>query len=421
MVDFTLSPTEKTIQQAARSFAATHLSGAKAAYSLIPSHAERFQSTRPIYHAAVLAGLIKGQIPTPLGGTSGSLLEAALLVEELYAVEPGASLTILGTGLGLTPLVLAFRPEVAEFLEPFLKGEGEPLASLVFSEPGGVANWLEEGAPGLQTTAYLDGEEWVLNGEKVWATNSAGWDFKGADLGCVVCRCTHPDIPASASPADRIMILLVTAADIARGEEGVFEVLGHQQMAGHTASSGPHVKYTNLRIPKKNLLCSPGTGAQIVTSTFEISACLVGAMGVGLQRAIFDAALSFSRTSRGGTTPIGHRQSVADLLIDIKMRTETSRYLTWSAAHHLSTSQGKNRELALEAKIYCSDAAVKSAVDAVNLVGVSAYDLKQPFSELLNDAMVLPIFDGGNVGIRRRALQGIFMGEGYEAWATCYE
>lgn len=138
MVDFTLSPSEQGVQQVARAFATKHLAGAKKAYSQLPSHKERFQSIKPIYHEAVLAGLIKGQIPTPLGGTSGSLIEAAILVEEMYAVEPAASLTIFGTGLGLTPLVLAFRPELAGFLEPFLGGEGAPLASLVFSEPGGV-------------------------------------------------------------------------------------------------------------------------------------------------------------------------------------------------------------------------------------------------------------------------------------------
>ncbi len=140
MVDFTLSTSEKAVREAARAFATAHLAGAKKAYSAIASHKERFQSIRPIYHEAVRAGLIKGQVPTPIGGTSGSLVEAAILVEEMYAVEAGASLTIFGTGLGLTPLALAYRPELGEFLEPFLSGEGAPLASLVFSEPGGVVS-----------------------------------------------------------------------------------------------------------------------------------------------------------------------------------------------------------------------------------------------------------------------------------------
>lgn len=81
--------------------------------------------------------------------------------------EPAVSLTIFSTGLGLTPMNLTGKPEHQGFLAPFLSGEGEPLASLVFSEPGGVANYLEEGAPGLATTAMLEGDEWVLNGEKV--------------------------------------------------------------------------------------------------------------------------------------------------------------------------------------------------------------------------------------------------------------
>ena len=94
-------------------------------------------------------------------------MEAAILVEEMYSVEPATSLTIFATGLGLTPLLLAGAPRHREFLSPFLSGEGEPLATLAFSEPGGVANYLEKGAPGLQTTATLEGEEWILNGEKV--------------------------------------------------------------------------------------------------------------------------------------------------------------------------------------------------------------------------------------------------------------
>lgn len=100
---------------------------------------------------------------------------------------------------------------------------------------------------------------------------------------------------------------------------------------------------------------------------------LVGAMGTGIQRAVFDAALQFSRDPRGGTIPIGQRQSVADRLIDIKMRTETSRLLTWKAAHCLLAGPGEpaqRREPALLAKIYASDASVQSCIDAINAVGV---------------------------------------------------
>ncbi len=166
-VDFHLSPPEEGIRKAAAGFAAGPLKDAKKTYMQYQHHHERFQSTRPIYHQAVAGGMIKGLIHPHLGGAGGSLVEACLLVEEMYRVEPAMSLTIFSTGLGLTPMNLTGKPEHKEFLEPFLSGQGEPLASMVFSEPGGVANWLEKGAPGLNTTATLEGDEWVLNGEKV--------------------------------------------------------------------------------------------------------------------------------------------------------------------------------------------------------------------------------------------------------------
>ena len=166
-VDFHLSPAEEAIRKAAAGFAAGPLKDAKKDYMKYQQHHERFQSTKPIYEQAVQGGLIKGQIIPTLGGAGGSLVEIILLVEEMYRIEPAVSLTIFSTGLGLIPMNLAAKPEHKEFLAPFLSGEGAPLASMVFSEPGGVANYLEKGAPGLNTTATLEGDTWTINGEKV--------------------------------------------------------------------------------------------------------------------------------------------------------------------------------------------------------------------------------------------------------------
>ncbi|MCJ1398432.1 hypothetical protein MMC11_001630 [Xylographa trunciseda] len=370
-VDFHLSPVEQGVRSAAAAFAAGPLKDAKKTYMKYQHHHERFQSTRPIYQQAVAGGLIKGQIGPHFGGSGGTLIEAAILVEEMYTVEPSASLTIFSTGLGLTPINLAGKPEHKEFLAPFLSGEGAPLASMVFSEPGGVANYLEKGAPGLLTTATLEGDEWVLNGEKIWATNSAGWDFEGADLQCVVCRTTTP---SSDEPADAIMILLVTINDIKRNAPGAFKLLRQVSTAGHTACSGPHIKYTNLRVPAKNVLCPPGTGASVVSGAFDCTAVLVGAMSVGIMRAAFDAALAFAKgDNRRGASELLTRQAVADLLSGIKMQTEACRALTWKAANCLENGPGDynaRRELALAAKIYCSDTCTKAVTEAINVVGM---------------------------------------------------
>jgi nitroalkane oxidase len=171
MIDFTLTPEQQAVRSFIRSFANTHLKNARSLYDPLIPHAKwssRFQSTQPIYRAAVEAGLIKAQIPVALGGTGGSLNDAAIVVEELYSVETSASLTILGTGLGLTPLIMAGSPDQQKkFFAPFLSGEGTPLGSLIFSEPAGSANFAEAGGPGFGTTAREDGNDYVINGEKV--------------------------------------------------------------------------------------------------------------------------------------------------------------------------------------------------------------------------------------------------------------
>ncbi|KAL2006072.1 hypothetical protein VTN00DRAFT_9726 [Thermoascus crustaceus] len=427
MIDFHLTGEQRQLQQNARAFAQGPLASARETYSHLPDQRSRFRSTRSTYRQAVEAGLIKGQIPTELGGTRSSFVDAAILLEEFYAVETSVALTIAGTGLGLTPLILAGSAQQHErFLKPFLSGEGEPLASLVHSEPGGTANWLEKGGKGLQTTARKEGRYWVINGEKLWTTNSGGWDGKGADLQCVVCRYSQDNSPQdpSADPSAAILILIVTPKVIAQNEPGAYTVLHDSELTGLTATSGPHSRFMNLRVPEANLLASPGTGASVVEQAFGTSAALVGALSVGIMRAAFESALQFAKTdSRRGAVPLLQRQSVADLLIDIKMRADTSRLLTWKALHGLQHGPGDFRarlELCLQAKIFSADNAVRCVEDAMKAVGITSYTKDQPFPRLLNDAMCLPLFDGGNIGIRRRQLEKIFQDDGYEPWAAFY-
>ena len=168
MIDFRLSESQTQQREGAKAFAQKVLKDANKVYSKHVDQNARFRSIRPLYRTAVAGGMIKGQVPVPLGGTCASLLDAAITLEELYATDPSVTLTVAATGLGLTPLLMSGHAEhQKKYLVPFLRDEGEPLASLVHSEPGGTANWLEKGGKGLQTTAKKDGAHWVINGEKV--------------------------------------------------------------------------------------------------------------------------------------------------------------------------------------------------------------------------------------------------------------
>ncbi|KAF2796546.1 putative acyl-CoA dehydrogenase [Melanomma pulvis-pyrius CBS 109.77] len=428
MVDFTLSPEQKDLRAGAKAFAENVLATAPSLYQHLPDQRTRFEATLPIYRAAVSAGLIKGQVPLPLGGTAGSLIDAAIVSEEFHAVEPGASLTVLGTGLGLTPLILAgSKVQHEKFLKPFLSTVGEPIAALVHSEPGGTANWLEKGGPGLQTTAYQDGDEWVVDGEKLWTTNSSGWDQKGATLQCVACRHSRPGEPQNPSddPASNILILIITREDIAANSPTAYAILADPEIAGYKSTVGPHTRFTSFRVPSSQLLAAPGHGAAVIEQTFGTSGALVAAFSVGIMRAAFEAALKFCKEDkRGGTVPVIQHQSVADKLMDIKMRIEAARALTWKALSGMERVTGtweSKLEIALEAKIWCSDQAPRAVMDAMAVVGMRSYAKDMPFSRLLEDAVCLPLFDGGNIGVRRRQLEKIFQRDDYEPWAATYE
>ena len=242
MIDFTLSDTQKQQRNAAKEYASRVLSGAYDVYSKHHTQGERFRSIMPFYRMAVAGGQLGGLVPAPLGGTCVSLLDAAIMLEELYAADPSVTLTVASTGLGLMPLMFSTNEEMQKrFLPLFLKSEGEPLASLVHSEPSGTANWLEPGAPGLGTTARKEGDSWIVNGEKVWATNSGGWDGKGADLQCLVCRQVNTADGANGvngvhdneDPAKSIIILMVTRDIVEENDAAAYQILSEYGPSSH--------------------------------------------------------------------------------------------------------------------------------------------------------------------------------------------
>jgi len=419
MIDFSLSPAQRELRQNTAAFATGLLKPARASYIQLPNDGvSRFLSTKAIFETATKLGIIKSLVPSPLGGTGGTFVDSALVTEELFAVEPGIALNILTVNLGLMPLLFSTGKEELqrEILAPFLSGEGAPLATLHSSEPSGSANFMEEGGMGIQTTARRDGDDWIINGDKVWAGNSIGWDGMGADVQTIFCR-----KPESGKLTESSMIILATREILDRNNPGAFSVVEHKITPGFTVACGPHVRFKDLRIPNKFVIASGQEASQLISMAFTASATMVGAMGVGIMRSAFDSALKFAKENNaGGTVKILERQSPADLLINIKTRIDTARLLTWKAAHALDTNAPGAAELAYAAKIYGSEAAVEAVAEAMRVVGISSYSNDMPFGQLMEDALVLPIFDGGNQGVRRRDIQQIFLQEDYDPWKCTF-
>lgn len=411
-IDFTPTPEQRQRQLAARELAQRVLGDIDERIRNLPTPDERFAATRPAYEQLVAAGLLQQLVPAPAGGTGTGMVEMALVAEELHAVDPSVSLTLFASLLGLLPVLLGGDPEqIGRHLPPFLSGTGAPLAAFCFSEPGGSANFdAPAPAAGVRTTARLDGDHWVIDGAKRWVSSGSGWDGRGADLFTVVCR-TAAD---PATPPERALSVIVVPRPASGFHyDGAIDMLGHR---GHLA---PTFRFEQVRVPRENVIGEVGGGKALVEGAFAGTAALVGVFGVAMMRAAFDHAWRFARAEhRGGAVPIIDHQAVGYALADAKTRMEAARYLNWKACHALDAQSPHALELAVQAKVFGSETAVSVIGELMRVVGIESYDRAQPLARILQDALVLPLFDGGNLGVRRRQLHDLLRRPDYDPLAA---
>ena len=405
-IDFTPTAAQEELRNNARAFAAAVLAPLAEELPGIADPVESFTRTRGAYREMAKAGFTKSYIPAADGGLGFGMIDFAIAAEELARVDVNVPTTLLGTGLALQPVIQFGTPEQRKrFLAPFVDdGDGALLASFAFTDVGGGANYdSDDPRAGVQTMARREGDAWIVSGEKHYTTNGWGWDGRGAHLYTVVCR-TDPTKGARESLA-----VIAVPGDA----PGVRVVEAYDKM-GHRGVITPRVHFEDVRVPADFLVGKQGDGLDIVSRTFSWTAALIGAACVGVMRRAFEIALDFARSElRLGTAPVIDHQNVGYMLADVKMRIEAARYLTWKACHSLETTG--DQELAIETKVYCSELAVQVVYDAMRIVGVESYTKRTPLERLMRDALVFPLYDGGNMGIRRRQLHAMFREPGFDS------
>lgn len=409
-IDFTLSPEQQQLQAGARAFAKECLRGVNAAIAPFPKPEQRFFATKPFYAEMAKAGFVHALVPKEYGGTGMTALDFAIAAEEMAAVDVNVASTLLATGLGLEPIMnFGTEEQKRRFLGEILEKPGDRLAAFAFTEVTGGANFDDpDPSAGVQTIARLEGDHWVINGKKHYTTNGCGWDGKGAHLISVVCR-TDPKKP----PQESLAVIVVP------GNAPGVETKGYLDTPGHRAVVSPIMHFDNVRVPASNLIGKPGDGIKICSKTFSWTAAIIGAACVGVMRTAFDYALKFAKSDkRSGSVPIIEHQNVGYMLADLKMKIEAARYLTWKACHYLDTTDRAGDELAIMTKVYSSELCVQAVYDAMRLVGVDSYTELTPLAGLLQDAVCFPLYDGGNMGVRRRQLHRLFQRPGYDPMAA---
>ncbi len=409
MLDFTLSPDQLALRAQAREFADTVLTGVAGTIAAIDNPEQRFYAIKPFFEKMVEAGFLNALIPTENGGTQFPLLNFVLAAEELARVDINTPTAVLATGLGLQPIIHYGTADQKErFLRQFTDGEPR-LGTFAFTEVTGGANFDTPNPKyGVQTFAHRDGGEWVINGAKHYAVNGTGWNRDGADIMTVVCRTDE-----NAPPDESLAVIVVE-----KGTPGV-EITGIIETIGHRATICPRIDFTDARVPADNMLGEPGDGISICQTAFSWTSSPIGAACVGKMRAAFDYAYEFLKTdSRSGPHPVIEYQNAGYMLADLKIRIEAARYLAWKAGDHFDKTGGKDRELANITKIFNSELCVQAVWDAMRLVGIDSYTDKTPIADILQDSLVFPIYDAGNLGVRRRQMHEMFMRPGYDPLAA---
>src|SRR6201988_2565049 len=249
-IDFRLTGGQRELQLQSRRFAREVLLPALEAEAL-PTPEERFAATKPAYEAMIAAGFLRKCIPFSAGGENAGLTDTAIMVEELYAVNASVTLTLIGTVLGLLPLLIGGTKEQrSRLLPPFLELAGAPLAGFCAPEPGGSANAASPPpGEGVGTVASLSGDRWIIQGRKSWVSSATGWDRKGADILSVLCR-TDPDAP----PERGISVMLVERPTSGLVFERAIDAMGHR------AHLLPQFRLEAVSVARDNVLGSLGGG-----------------------------------------------------------------------------------------------------------------------------------------------------------------
>ncbi|XP_050360874.1 probable medium-chain specific acyl-CoA dehydrogenase, mitochondrial isoform X2 [Nymphalis io] len=364
---FELNDEQKALQDLARKFTREEIVPVAGQYDKTGEY------PWPIIKKAWEIGLMNGHVPEHCGGLDMGIFDGCMVAEELAYGCTGIMTAMEASGLGQTPVIIAGNKEQQKkYLGRLIE---EPIvAAYCVTEPGAGSD-----VAGIKTRAEKKGDEWILNGQKMWITNGgvANWYF-------VLAR-TNPDPKCPASKA-------FTGFIVEREWQGVSP--GRKELnMGQRASDTRGITFEDVRIPKENVLIGEGAGFKIAMGAFDKTRPPVAAGATGLaQRALYEATkYSLERKTFG--VPIAHHQAVAFMLADMAVGVETAR-LAWQKAAWMVDHGQKNTVMASVAKCYASEVANKAASDAVQVFGGNGFNSEYPVEKLMRDAKIYQIYEG---------------------------
>jgi alkylation response protein AidB-like acyl-CoA dehydrogenase len=311
--------------------------------------------------------------PVEYGGSGASLVTQAVVAEELSRVCASTGLMFLISKLGMLP-VINFGSE--ELKNKYLPGisTGASQASYGLSEADAGSD-----VASMTTRAVRDGDDWVINGSKIWITNASI-----SNLYTIFARTSddrHKGITAF----------------LAEAEWGVHvDKLEHK--LGIKSSPTGVIRFDNLRVPDANRIGEVGQGFAIGMHTLDRSRPTIGAQAVGIAQGAIDFAVNYMKERKTFGAALSTRQGLQWMVAEAQMQVEAARTMVYRAcaAADADDAHGDLSTLGAMAKWFASDVAMKVTTDCVQLLGGYGYTNDFPLERMMRDAKITQIYEGTN-------------------------
>ncbi|MFC6865150.1 acyl-CoA dehydrogenase family protein [Halomicroarcula sp. GCM10025817] len=383
-MDFELSDEQRQVRDEVRRFAENELKPVATEYD----RAEKYPDE--IVRKAAEMGLTGSNIPLEYGGTGYDTLTNVILAEELFAADPGIGLCIQSAAFGADAIVeFGTDEQKARFLEPVATGEAVMGAAI--SEPDTGSD-----VSSVSTRARKEGDQWVIDGTKMWITNGSVGDYF-----VVLCE-TDPEAEGRYNGFSQLVV---------EADRDGFEAEKITGKLGIRASDTAELVLDGVRIPEENLVGTRGAGFLQLMQFFDETRTGVAAQGVGIARGAAERALEYAKEREQFDRPISEFQAIQHKLAEMFTEIEAARQLTYKSAWSVDNEDEQLTQLASMAKEKASRVAVEVADEAVQIHGGAGYVDDFDVERFYRDAKITQIYEG-TTEIQKNIIARELLGKG---------
>ncbi len=318
-------------------------------------------------------GLLGLNVSEDYGGAGVDAISAAIAIEEIGRGCGSTGLAIAAhNGLGCAPIALFGSEELKQkFLPPLATGSGK-LAALALTEPGAGSDL----AGGVRTFARREGNEWTINGSKMWCTNASI-----ADTIVTLCRTER----AGGSRSLSLILVPTNAPGLNIGPA--------EKKMGLKGSPTHAVTYDNVRVPCEYLVGKEGYGLHETLQVLDGGRVGIGALSIGLAQAAYEEAIKYAKERFTFGVPIAQHQAIQWMIADATTQIEAARLLVYKAAWLKANGKPFTQEASM-AKLLASEVAEKVCFNAIQIHGGYGYSAEYPVERIYRDQRLMTIGEG---------------------------